>query len=78
MTIEECKYYRVYFQIEQGEVMEELDDDEDEFDVINFGATYYTTSIEKAMEDCMLDYHIPKIDIYDWEIIDEYREPDRE
>lgn len=76
------KYFRLYFTIPANTVLETEDMRERAFiddQFVDFSHTYHCENIEKAIEDCMLDYHISfKSDIYDWMIESEYRDPELE
>lgn len=80
MSEVEKKYYKVCFSISAMSLfssveMKEQGLDEEHGDV-DWAVVYHAESEEKAIADCMLDYHIPNCDIYDIYVIDNYMPPD--
>lgn len=80
MSEVEKKYYRLCFSISPMSLFSNMEMKEqgldEESDDIDWAVTYHAESEEKAIEDCVLDYHIPKIDIYDIYIVKKYMPPD--
>lgn len=76
----ENKYYRLCFSISPSSLFSNMEMIEEGFDEdsddINWEVTYQASSEEKAINDCILDYHIQKNDIYDIYIVKKYMPPD--
>lgn len=80
MSEVEKKYYRVCFSIwpsilfSSSEMIEHgLDEDSSDID---WAVTYHAESEDKAIADCMLDYHVRNNDIYDIYVVDNFMPPD--
>lgn len=76
----EKKYYKLCFSISPMTLFSNIEMKEqgldEESDDVDWCAVYHAESEEKAIEDCVLDYHIPKSDIYDIYIVKKYMSPD--